>query len=255
MEQDYIPLYQGGLLTHFTRKPQLLKSILSEGFVYRPNSNRVIEELFSELKIDLRAIEIGMICFSEITDDLSYDQNSKMIEDFGPYGIVVNFEWALKLGIKRVIYFPNSGPIYDSFSTLLKNCLPDFSNIKGHFSEKSFIEIRDSLLTNSYLPDIFTNPLWSNLLAILLWAESDLNKDEKEWRIRAPFNFGGLNDLDKNHQVELLKALDKAGIFQNLLKIGPENIQSLVCRQDDKEEVKELIKGTRFSRTIIKTYS
>ena len=255
MEQHFIDLYHGGLLTHFTRNPQNLKSILLEGFVFRPNSNRVIEELFYDLKIDLKAIEIGMICFSEITEDLSYKKNSKMIEDFGPYGIVMNFDWALKLGIKRVIYLPNSGPIYNSFSTLLKNCMPEFSMLKGYLSGFRFNDIRDSLLTNSYLPDIFTNPLWHNLLEILLWAESELNKDEREWRIRAPFKIGGLKDLDKNHQLELQKALDKPGIFRNLLKIEPENVHFLVCPADDKEEIKELLKNTKFDKTVIQTYS
>jgi len=255
VETKYIPIRpEAGHLVHLTKKPENIRSILTEGFIYVFNPTTIHERLFSELGITIPDIERGMISFSELSLDTQSEHTSHMLSKFGQFGIAVDFNWALDNGLRRVAYIPDHGPIYDSLKTLLSKTIPQLDHIKNSTDPRDFNVIQKMLLSDPGVPDIFTDPLYSLVLDLLQWVETERNANEKEFRIRAPFTFGGISEIGKEQQVAMSKALAKHSLVANTLPIGPERVLFVYCPQEYRKEIASSLLDTKFKNTKVRCY-
>jgi len=242
-------------LIHLTKRIETIKSILNIGFIPTHNKTRVWDDIFGELGIEIPDVKNGMVCFTEIHEDLTDFKNSVACREFGDFGIVVDLNWALDHGLRKIAYIAKGGEVYENLKNLLNLSYPRKAKFTNDlFSEEENYEYNKGLFNDPNLPDYFTTPLFSLIVNLMQWVETDKHFLENEYRIRSKNTFGGIDELDKKEQITILGALALSGIIDYNLKIKPENILHFVCPVEDQDEFHEMLRKTNFNEVRVVTY-
>lgn len=252
-ETIYVPFGSNQFIVHCTRSIDDLKSILLHGFVPTTNPTRITEPLFHDIGRSVPEADIGMICFTKLNPDALDVAALQTLCQFGPFGIAVTQDWALAYGGRSVAYVKPGGREYLALQDLLKCSCPQPID-HPNFDDRDRRMVEEMILSNARLPDLFTNPMFSLLLEMLLWVETDQHRDEREFRIRAPQEFGGLRRYSKRDQVGLVLAMATQQNLSYSIKINTEQIVFLLAPKLSKQQLRSVMCGSMFADVPIKTY-
>lgn len=249
----YVPFGSNQFIVHCTRNIDDLKSILLHGFVPTINPTRITEPLFHDIGRPVPEADIGMICFTKLNPDVLDVEGLQTLCQFGPFGIAVSQDWALAYGGRSVAYVKPGGSEYLALQALLECSCPQPID-HPNFDDRDRRAVEEMVLSNARLPDIFTNPMFSLLLEMLLWVETDQHREEREFRIRAPQEFGGLRGYSKREQVDLVLAMATQLNLSYTIKIDLKQIVFLLAPKSSEHQLRKVIRGSMFADVPIKTY-
>lgn len=253
-ETIYVPFGSNQCIVHCTRSIDDLKSILLHGFVPTINPTRIIEPLFHDIGRPVPEADIGMICFTKLDPDALDVEALQTLCQFGPFGIAVTQDWALAYGGRSVAYVKPGGSEYLALQALLKCSCPqpiDHPNFDGR--DRRAVE--EMVLSNARLPDIFTDPMFSLLLEMLLWVETEQHRDEREFRIRAPQECSGLRGLSKREQVNLILTMSTQLNLPLTFKIQRAQVAFLFSPKSSECQLRSAINDSMFADVPIKAYA
>jgi hypothetical protein len=229
-------------LVHYTASAQVIDSILRYGFLLVPNKRHLInallgEELFSEREPQ----EFGMVSFTQ----LPLEQTAAHKEKFGPFGIVVSWEWALSNDAQRVIYLDESGPVAQTFAWL-------FRLAKQELDRATNGDPGEMMLTNKALAFTAASTMYARLLTLYEYMEPERNSAQVEWRVA--------NKVPQYHhgtpRAELVdELLRTAKLWKNFgsVRVEPNDICALICPRAKKKELTKLI-PVEFGDVPVLTY-
>ena len=164
---------QTSQLVHYTASPEIVASILTHGFLLVPNKRFLINAMLGEdLFDDREPQEYGMVSFTQ----LPVNQASLHRQNFGPFGLVVTWEWALEHDAQRVTYVDLQGPVASEFAWLFR-----FARQEYERAAQSRVHARD--LENKAAASFARSTVWSRLLTLYEYMEPERNSSQVEWRI------------------------------------------------------------------------
>lgn len=245
------------VISHVTNSIENVMSILQHGFIHLRNPTKIWDSIMADLGLSLPDLENGMICFTEVDKDLKNFETSIIYRQFGSFGIAVDYNWALDNGLRKVAYISKDGQEYECLKTLIKCSFPKTSNFQNDvISEKEIYETMFMFINDPNISDTFSNPLFSLLVNLMQWVETDEHVLESEYRIRPIKTISGLSlsKKDKKAEIGLLKAMSSIGIFDSTLKIKPESVLFFICPVKEKADFIEMLRLTQFSNCQIKSY-
>lgn len=238
-------------LTHLTRNIENIKSILIDGFIFVPNPTKIWDELFLEINEKIPDVPNGMISFTEIPEDISSFQNSFMQNNFGKYGITVDFNWALDNGLRKVAYIDKNSNVFDALKLLLKESFPK-NNLVHDFIPQFEIDRLHKMFINNPNNPSFTNnsPLFSLLVNLLQFVETSAHSKEIEYRIKSTKS----PNFSENHSSKEIVNLSKNDLFENSLKLAPDNILFLICPKKEIDNFLKEIQKTQYPKIKVVAY-
>ena len=203
------------LLFHYTSSPEVVASILQNGFMVFPNRRNLINRLLMMKVFEKREPQqFGMVSFTELQrDDAAYHR-----ESFGELGIAVSWQWAKQHQAQRVVYL-GEGPVMDTFAWLF---LLGKQELERNCPEKNCL---DAFLVNRAMAALHSQ-LYAKLLTLYEYMETERNSSQVEWRIVNPLpQYHDLGDMEALKQ----QLLDYASKGIDTLKVQPSDIEMLVC--------------------------
>lgn len=203
------------LLLHYTKSPEIVASILKNGFMLVPNRRHLINALLDNKDGFQRREpqQFGMVSFTELRRDDAAEHR----ESFGDYGIAVRWEWAQCHDAQRVIYI-GDGPVFRAFAWL-------FQYGRQELERACPEPVTEAHLTNRAVAALY-DQVYAKLLTLYEYMEPERNSSQVEWRIvnRLPYHHD-LADWDRLLK-ELLSYASK-GI--DTIKLTPSDVDFLVC--------------------------
>lgn len=206
--------YDTHLLLHYTKSPEIVASVLKNGFMVVPNRRHLINQLLGTNGFQRREPQqFGMVSFTELRRDDAAEHQ----ETFGDYGIAIRWEWAQRHNAQRVIYM-GDGPVMYAFAWLFRYARQELERAcpekvtEGHLVNRAIAALYDQV--------------FAKLLTLYEYMEPERNSSQVEWRIVNPLPY--YHDMsDSNRLVKELLAYASKGI--NTLKLGASDIDFLVC--------------------------
>lgn len=158
---------------HFTKTPEILVSILKNGFYPRV----AVEDLaFMLPNYSTARVGIPMVCFT----DIPLTQSTAHREEYGQFGLGMTKEWGIKKGLNPIGYIVKGSEMCHAYNNLQSKVV---SLLSGDDEEENTL----------MLVDAFMN--YSGFLKVYSQDHEMQNKpfyDEREWRYLPPFKEDGV---------------------------------------------------------------
>ncbi|HXH40987.1 MAG TPA: hypothetical protein VNN08_20335 [Thermoanaerobaculia bacterium] len=205
-------------LVHYTSSPDVVASILENGFLLVPNKRGLINYLLGEETFPEREPQqFGMVSFTQ----LPFDRAGLHRKRFGDFGIVVCWEWALQNGAERVTYVDERGATAEAYSWL-------FRFAKQELEEAAGGSVSGLSLENLAVASFAKSTIWSRMLRLYEYMEPEHNSPHVEWRI--------VNSVPQYHRVEIRSQLI-AELLEEVkrwrghgsVRISPNDIHAFIC--------------------------
>lgn len=215
------------LLFHYTTSVEVVASILRHGFMVFPNRRNLINRLLMMPGFEQREPQqFGMVSFTELQrEDVAYHR-----ERFGNFGIAVSWSWAMRHHVQRVIYL-GEGHIMNTFAWLFQYGKQELErNYRGEGG-------LEALLVNRAMAGLYSQ-LYSRLLTLYEYMETERNSRQVEWRIVNPLpQYYDLHDMDALKEKLLAYAMKGIGT----IGVRPADIEMLVCPRSQVATLRQAI--------------
>lgn len=218
--------YDTHLLLHYTKSPEIVASILKNGFMLFPNRRHLINQLLGTNGFQKREPQqFGMVSFTELQRDDAVEHR----ESFGDCGIAVRWEWARRYNAQRVIYM-GDGPVMHAFAWLFRYGRQE---LERACPEK----VSESHLVNREIAALY-DQVFAKLLTLYEYMEPERTSSQVEWRIVNPLpHYHDLSDRDRLMK-EMLSYTSK-GI--DTLKLGSSDVDFLVCPRHQVKQLRDVL--------------
>jgi len=214
-------------LVHYTKSPEVVASILENGFLLVPNRRELIERfLGSEDFKGREPQEFGMVSFTELQKERARHHR----EIFGDFGVVVTWEWAVHHRAQRVLYV-GDGPVFRAFKWLFEFGKQE---ILRHDPEAS----KGMSLTNRAVAMMY-NQMYGHLLTIYEYMQPERDSSQVEWRIANPIPHYHNRYSDRDLMMRELVRLAKSKMCT--LQVEPGHVEMLLCPAGDARRLKAAI--------------
>lgn len=224
-------------LVHYTKSPEVVASILENGFLLVPNRRELIERFLGSEEFKWREPqEFGMVSFTELQKERARHHR----EVFGDFGVVVTWEWAIHHRAQRVLYV-GDGPVFRAFKWLFEFGKQE---ILRHDPEAS----KRMSLTNRAVAMMYSQ-MYGHLLTIYEYMQPERDSSQVEWRIANPIPEYHSRYSDRDHMMRELVRLAKSKI--GTLTVEPGHVEMLLCPASDVRRLKAAIPAPFQSVPVI----
>jgi hypothetical protein len=230
-------------LVHYTSSPEVVASILQNGFLLVPNKRHLINSLLGEeLFFEREPQEFGMVSFTQ----LPITEAAEHRERFGAFGIVVSWEWAFSHDAERVIYVDEGGPVASTFAWLFRLGKQELECATGRVPSPFVLANKAMALTQN-------TTLYARLLTLYEYMEPERNSAQVEWRIvnKIPQYW----DTTKNRSELVRELLEASKLSRNLGSVGvaPNDVHAFICPRSEKRDLEARL-PEQFASVPILTY-
>lgn len=201
-------------------------SILDVGFVLIPNKRELINALLGEKVFTTREPqEFGMTSFTQLPLEFAAIHRSR----YGNYGIIVDWDWALRNGAQRVVYLEQSGPLFGALAWL-------FRLAKQEIDQRSKSQLNPLVLENKHMAGSDRANLYAQLLTLYEYLQPERSSAEVEWRVVNKFpEYHFADELPRDEMIRQRVATAKLwkGNF-GCAKLSRDGVIRFVCPRSEK---------------------
>lgn len=234
------------MLTHYTRNAGAVGNILAHGFAWLPNRRKLAHVLIPGHDFSRREPQqFGMISFTE-TEPPHVAAHSEL---FGHYGIVVSEAWATQKTAQRVIYVEEAGPVTEALKILFALGYADVTRKIKYPDDGGWLMAYENKVAASAIAG---STVWAHLLQLWEYLEPAASATQREWRVVNSEPFYSLSE-DKVEAIAHVSPPQNWAKFTNVVPIPRSDVVALVCRANDRQELRAHLPPQYEDITIIET--